>query len=170
MLEKWRNFKRMEKSYGLAYLQNRKKKYMRQLPKYMSALFILQNIFKKSNAMFRKNNKQHYQMWTDRLQKRILDHRHVFILKQIIEKHHELHKETHIAFVGYVKAFDNALGDRLWEIMGIKEYPEKYSKRSRNYTTIQVFACVTKKIKDGCVAGGTVVSRSPSNNSHPRRE
>lgn len=48
----------------------------------------------------------------------------IFILKQILEKHREYNKETHILFVDYKKAFDTVARHTLFEILRKKGIPE----------------------------------------------
>ena len=47
----------------------------------------------------------------------------VFTLQQIMEKHREYNRETHIAFIDFEKAFDNVNRGKLWDIMTDAGYP-----------------------------------------------
>ena len=61
-----------------------------------------------------------------------------FILKQIIEKHREFNKETHIAFVDLEKAFDRVDRNVLWKILQDRGYPQQLVR------TVQSLYCRTK--------------------------
>lgn len=46
-----------------------------------------------------------------------------FTIKQIIEKHREHNKETHILFIDYKKAFDRVVREKLWDILERRGIP-----------------------------------------------
>jgi hypothetical protein len=46
----------------------------------------------------------------------------VFALKQIIQERGGNNLKTHIAFVDYIKAFDNITQNKLWEMMLCRDY------------------------------------------------
>lgn len=48
-----------------------------------------------------------------------------FVIKQIIEKHRESNKETHMAFIDLEKAFDRVDRHVLWNIMRDRGYPQQ---------------------------------------------
>lgn len=63
----------------------------------------------------------------------------IFIAKQIIEKHREFNRETHMMFVDYMKAFDNIYRKKLWEIMNRRGIPMHLIQVIRNiYTNTEI--------------------------------
>ena len=50
----------------------------------------------------------------------------IFTLRQLIERHKELHAELHIAFIDLEKAYDRVPRQEIWRSMRTKGLPEKY--------------------------------------------
>jgi hypothetical protein len=61
----------------------------------------------------------------------------VSTLQEIIEKHKEFNKKTHLFFIDFEKAFDKVNRNKLWKIVEEKQYPKHlYGKIQNLYKII----------------------------------
>jgi len=60
---------------------------------------------------------------SERIPKRQIVHRSVVLYEIAYRKRRELNLETHVAFIDYVKVFDNVKRDKLFEILRSKNAP-----------------------------------------------
>lgn len=65
----------------------------------------------------------------------------IFVLQQIIEKHKEFNRETHLTFIDYIKAFDRINRNELWRILynrGIPLHLVEVIRNIYNNSKIQI--------------------------------
>ena len=91
----------------------------------------------------------------------------IFTLKRVIEERREYNCETHMAFVDLVKAFDNVIRKRLWDILKNRGYPLHLVEVVRNIyeeTTIRLILGeklteeipTNKGLRQGCTLSPTL--------------